>query len=306
MSNHEPEQRESLITWERARAICGNAPPPREVWESQFDYCDEELRRIARKPYREIERADLWYYFHDLAYVDLQPDLFAYLFPVCLMDWHATLHDNESCARGDSEFHYGLRQGNVLAKMLTAEQRQHVVEFFRDSFLERLDAEPIAIAPSINKFVNSWIYRFNSLAYVIERLDVLWEPWWAATTRGRAVAVLKYASGFACSLDENPVIAFGTDTPRRDGPYLYENDSYIYDASWPEPNLRFLREVLTYDYLVARVEAATRRLAGEPGERFGELVTTELLWNQPRAERRIEDLLRKLAGVGDKHQDWTD
>src|SRR4051794_19956218 len=75
------------IGWERARAIFGDPRPPRTVWERQFDYCDADLRRLATTPYDRIDFADLWYYYHDLAYVELQPDLFDYLFPACLVDW---------------------------------------------------------------------------------------------------------------------------------------------------------------------------------------------------------------------------
>jgi hypothetical protein len=151
------------ISWERARAIFGNADPPQEIWERQFDYNDDDLKRIAATPYREIDRNDLWYYFHDLSYVDLQPDLFDYLFPVCLIDWHDTLMCNQSCSKGDSEFHYGIRQGKIFEKMLTAHQREAVFEFFRDSFLQRIDAEPMSIRPDLSTHPFRWICRFNSL-----------------------------------------------------------------------------------------------------------------------------------------------
>jgi len=78
-ANHE-------ISWTRVRAIFNDPKLPEHIWQSQFDGFDEELQRLARTPYDEIDFSDLWYYHHDLAYVDLQPDLFAYLFPVCLMD----------------------------------------------------------------------------------------------------------------------------------------------------------------------------------------------------------------------------
>ena len=64
------------------------------------------LHKLAQTPWEKIDFSDLWYYHHDLAYVELQPELFAYLFPVCLMDWHMTLLQNVSCSHGDSEFRY--------------------------------------------------------------------------------------------------------------------------------------------------------------------------------------------------------
>src|SRR5258707_1062720 len=129
------------ISWDRVRGIFGNAPVPGEVWERQFDSFDEELRQLCATPSSEIEFSDLWCYYHDLAFVELQPEVFAYLFPVCLMAWHESLMDNTSCGVGDAEFHNSIFLGNVFQKMMTSSQRVEVYQFFKDSFLARLDQE---------------------------------------------------------------------------------------------------------------------------------------------------------------------
>jgi hypothetical protein len=67
----------SMTPGDRERAIFGNALPPTVVWERQFDDHDEALWRIARTPWSQIEVRDLWYYIHDLAYCQLQPELSA-------------------------------------------------------------------------------------------------------------------------------------------------------------------------------------------------------------------------------------
>lgn len=120
MKKTSPQAR-GRIDWHRVRGIFGNPKPPHKIWEQQFDYIDDELKELAQTPYEQIDFGDLWYYHHDLAYVELQPEVFSYLFPVCLMDWHLTLMANEGCSHGDSEFHYGLVRGDVLQKMLTPE-----------------------------------------------------------------------------------------------------------------------------------------------------------------------------------------
>src|SRR6266853_497341 len=125
----------------RARGIFGNASPPRDVWERQFDYFDDELRRLCTTPWSEIDFSDLWFYYHDLAHVKLQPEVFAYLFPACLMAWHQSLMDNTGCGVGDAEFHNGVLLGNVFQKMMTPDQQMQVYQFFKDSFLARLDQE---------------------------------------------------------------------------------------------------------------------------------------------------------------------
>ncbi len=295
----------NAISWERVRAIFGDADPPAQIWEKQFDYNDDELKRLASTPYREIDRSDLWYYYHNLAYVKLQPELFAYLFPVCLMEWHDTLMRNEPCSRGDSEFHYGILMGRIFEKMLTPQQQDEVIEFFRDSFLQRLDAEPTVVQPSIRADPFGWICRFNSLGIIIDRIESIWEPWWKMETRGRAFAVLEYCSGLIyLAGDRQP---FGIEVKNRGwfGPDLLESDSFkIHDRGWVESNLDFLRTVLSYDYVLKKIEEAAVRLASGPGRELARTILADAVKNRELAESRIGELPLLLSGKGPEDE-WS-
>ena len=68
------------ITRDRIVNILGPAPKPQHVWEKQFDYFDKELHEMARMDWERVPDDYLWYYFHDLTYSVLQPDLFRHLF----------------------------------------------------------------------------------------------------------------------------------------------------------------------------------------------------------------------------------
>ena len=59
-------------------------PKPRAVWQKQFDGFHGDLQRMAQLDWDKIPESDLWYFFHDMAYMDLQPDLFRHAFPTCL------------------------------------------------------------------------------------------------------------------------------------------------------------------------------------------------------------------------------
>src|SRR5689334_3322067 len=72
----------------RLRQIFQYPSPPKVVTEKQFDFCDSELHELAKKPWEAIEPGDWWYYILDLAYVELQPELFRYLFPAFLAIWY--------------------------------------------------------------------------------------------------------------------------------------------------------------------------------------------------------------------------
>jgi len=253
------------ISWTRLRAIFGNPKPVLDVTERQFDYCDEELQQLGRTPFDQIDFDDLWYYQHDLAYVDLQPELFAHLFPVCLMDWHRTLLArtllaNDSCNHGDSEFHYGIIRGGVLEKMLTREQRSEVNDVFHNSMLYRLDQER-GFKCDDGRTASGWMPRLNSLGLFFEMLPRFWKAWWAIEKTGYAVCLLQYCSGLMYFDGENPLFR---EWSGKGGPHLWGDDSFVFDRGWSEDNVHFLREFLTTERIVNSVRMAAERLEAEP------------------------------------------
>lgn len=294
----------SAVTWERVRRIFDFPKPPHEVWERQFDYFDDELRKLARTPYEQIESGDLWYYFHDLAYVELQPEVFAYLFPVCLMDWHRTLMANRPCGHGDADFHYGVRNGKILEKMLTPEQREEVFEVFRDSFVERLDAERGFVYDGSETPAYGWMARFNTLGIVVPEIGRVWERWWSLGTPGRAVAALQYCSGLMYSEGENPLFGKWTRERGGGGPYLWGNDASIHEGWLPE-NLAFLKVTLTPDYVSAKAAEAEEELKGEPEEEVARRIADDLPRCRDLVELRAEELPKLLSRSDEYVLDWS-
>lgn len=214
--------------WERVCGIFDNPRRVLKVRQRQFDYFDEVLERLAATPLDQIDFADLWCYHHDLAHVELQQDLFDYLFPACLMDWRETLMNNQACSHGDSEFHYGIHHGDVLETMMAPERREAVFAFFRDAFLERLDAERGFVYAGSKTPAYGWIARFNSLGLVMPEIALLWRAWWLFETPGRAVAALQYCSGLMYFEDDNPLFPPWTQERGGGGPYIWMDDSMIF------------------------------------------------------------------------------
>jgi hypothetical protein len=284
----------SDISWNRVRAIFGNPSPPSSVWERQFDYFDEELHRLANTPYDEIDFSDLWYYHHDLAHVELQPELFNYLFPVCLMDWHDTLMRNQSCSHGDSEFHNGLVRGKVLSNMLTELQRSEVGKFFRDSFLKRLDVESELRMTGSRASAHGWMQRFNSLGIVMPIISDVWKSWWQFDSMGRAISAIQYLSGLIYYDVENPVFDMWTPEQGGGGPYLWSHDSYLYDAGWLSDNVDFLAGVLNFDFVSAQLQTATAKLEGHSAHPIAKKLLNDLPDRKELVELRSIELPKLL------------
>jgi hypothetical protein len=282
--------------------ILGPAPQPQKVWEEQFDYNNDELAKMAQMDWDRVPDDYLWYYFHDLAYADLQADLFRHLFPACLNYWYETLLRNQAPSRGDSDFHYSLLRGQILEKMLSESERQSLYDFFRDGFLDRIEEERGFVYEqsrdpliSSGKSANAWIFRFNSLGIVAPVIQRIWDAWWTLDHPGKAVCAVMYASGLVYLKGENPIYGVWTPEYGGGGPYLTESDSSLFDWTWRPDNLSFFEETLSVDYVVQKLDEAAASLSD-----CSEAILARRVADDSRAKRdvieiRIDDLLQNLA-----------
>jgi hypothetical protein len=277
--------------------VLGPAPKPQKVWEEQFDGSNDKLVELARMEWDRVPDEYLWYYFLDLAYVDLQPDLFRYVFPTCLKYWYETLMRNEGASFGDGDFQYALVQGQILEKMLSESERQSLYDFFRDGFLDRIEAERGFVYRPNGKSANAWIFRFNSLGIVAPVIHQIWEDWWALDHPGKAVCAVMYASGLVYLKGENPIYGVWTPEDGGGGPYLTEIDSSIFHWAWQDDNLSFLRRTLSVDYVTRKLDQAAGTLSDCPEAEVARRVATHAKTRADVIEIRIGDLLENLARV---------
>jgi hypothetical protein len=283
------------ITKDRMTGVLGLAPKPKSVWQKQFDHNDETLKQLARCTWDSVPECDLWEYFHDLAYMELQPDLFRHVFPACLKFWYDTLFRNEGAERGDADFHRSLMRGNILIKMMTEAERHRLLNYFVDGLLDRIDLERGYELKRNRDGANALIGRFNTLGIIAPIIPQIWTSWWQVDTPGKATAAIKYASGLVYFKGENPIYLPWTPDEGGGGPYLTEWDASIFDHAWLDTNLSFLEETLTCDYLLDRLTCAANQLAGEPEGPIARRIAVEAKERTDTISLRTEDLLLNLA-----------
>lgn len=291
-----------LVTDQRIRAILGKAPKPATVWQQPFDGFGRELRRIAATDWDKIERGDLWNYINDLAYQELQPDLFRHAFPACLKFWYDTLLLHKDAAIGEADFPRALMRGDILQKMLTERERDRVYAFFADGLLDRLDLEQDFAYE--RHAANGWIGRFNALGIVVPIIPQIWRAWWSLDTKGRAISAIRYATGLIYLKGENPIYPAWTRDEGGGGPYLTEWDCEIFDHAWLASNLDFMRETLSPTYVCERVSTAAHRLAQTELAPMAERIANDASAHTDVIELRIDQLLTGLATVTLQQEHW--
>lgn len=275
--------------------VLGPAPKPKSVWQRQFDDADDKLRDLANRDWDDIPDSEWRWYFLDLTYVELQPDLFRHLFPACLKFWCETLLRNESTDRGEADLHSALVNGDILEKMLSPDERERLYQFFVDGLLDRLDLERGFKYEPGGKSANAWIARFNALGLVAPIVPRIWRAWWSFDSPGQCVSAIMYASGLIYFTGENPIYGLWTPTEGGGGPYLTEADADLYDRAWLEPNLAFLRQTLSADYVIERVAAAAERLSGKPEEDLARKIAADARTRADTIALRMDAMLENLA-----------
>lgn len=293
------------ITPARMVGVLGPAPKPQVVWEQQFDYHNDKLGEMAGMDWDQIPDAYLWYYFHDLAYSELQPELFRHLFPRCLKYWYDTLMRNSSAECGDAEFHYGLVHGDVVDRMLSKPEERNLNDFFRDGFLDRIELERGFVYDTYDlrenqlisdgRSANRWIFRFNSLGMVAPVIQKIWEEWWSLDHPGKAVSATMYASGLVYWAGENPIYQVWTPERGGGGPYLAEDDCCIFDRGWRDDNRVFMASTLSVSYVLQKLDQAADVLSACPERDLSRRVADDAKNRQDIIEIRISDLLDNLA-----------
>ena len=278
------------ITRDRILQVLGPAPKPERVWEHQFDGFDKDLARMAQLDWDRVPAEDMWFYFLDLAYQELQPDLFRHLFPACLKFWHESLLRNAPCSSGDSEFHNSLMRGQVLEKMLSDEERRRVLEFFHDGLLDRIEAERgLADNPP-----SEWIWRMNALGVVATVIPAIWTDWWRLDHPGKAVCAVIYGSSLVYLKDENPSYRDGR------GPDLTSTGGWMFEWSWREDNLAFLRQTLTVNFVLTKLDQAAAILTAPIASK----VATDAKSRTDMIEIRIGDLIENLGRLDMQKDRW--
>lgn len=117
---------------EHCRHIFGDEPPVLCVWETEFDYADAELKALAAKEWQQISEWDLSaYYVLNLVYNEpMQIELFRYLFPLCLAQWHETVLAGGYGDHFEESLMKALCRPYLWQEMMNASQRQQVRNFY--------------------------------------------------------------------------------------------------------------------------------------------------------------------------------
>src|SRR5262249_211513 len=285
-------QADSMIALRRA---FGRVAPD-QITQEAFEGNDRHLRRLLRvKPGERPDSQDLWEYLRDLRYTEIQNSLLAYLLPACLQLWCDDLRGTNDAYGGFVEHFYPvLADRAVFTKHLTTRQTEAVSEFMRPTILEHIDDQRGLAYQGPKAEPYRWIRAVTTYGVLLPDVERLWTAWWSVDTVGRAIAAVQYISRLMYSENENPVFAPWTANGGGGPPCLWEFEGHLYSHRWLEPNVSFLRGVLSVSGVSGAFTRAVARLSDQPEHEVAALLQADKPLLVETLQARCAELPRLL------------
>ena len=186
--------------------------------------------------------------------------------------------------------------------MMTAPETRRTLDFFADALLDRMDLE--AALDGDSRATCGWVGRFNTLGLFEHALPKVWREWWRADRPATAICVVQYASALVYFAGENPVYAPWTCDNGGGGPYLTEWDCSVFDHAWLPSNIAFLREILTVNNVIDRLDAATATLGDAPPAEMARTIACAARGRRDVIELRIADMIDQFGRLQLERDLW--
>lgn len=288
----------------RLQEIFDHPAPPVRVTEQQFDEVQEALVRTAAKAWHEIGHGDFWQYLMDLAYVDLQQDLFDHLFPAFLICWWEGQLSRFGGPESECDFYYAIDRGQVLVKMMKATRRKAVLEWMLDAYMDGVDHwDSNLFAPYDSNGPNNLhgpLWSFNALGQSFPILEDILSRLGDVSNLGRARWWLVFASGLVWNENECPWVPAWSPSDGGGGVYIAESGASIFDHGFLADNLRAITAFFTYPNLKGVISATAEQLRGSPYEAWSCEAEHAFESSPDRMASRLQRLLHlyNLPGLG--------
>jgi len=277
----------------------GATRPPEKITQEAFEGNDRHLRRLVRlRPGERADASDLWEYLHDLRNTDIQGPLLVYLLPFCLQAWREDLRSIQDGYGGVIEYFYPvLADRHIFDLHLTPKQTAVVSEFMQQTILEEIDDQRGLAFQGSGTRPYRWVGALTTYGVILPDVERLWTAWWSLGTVGRAIAAVQYISCLMYPENENPV--FVPWTPDRGGgpACLWDFEGHLYSHRWLEPNVNFLKGILTVQRVGEVLVQAVEHLVGQSEYEAAAAVRSDFPLCTGTLEARCAELPRLLETI---------
>ena len=285
----------------RLLEIFNHPSPPVVVTQEKFDHFDDELSGTSKKRWHEITMDSDGDYIHDLLYVELQQDLFDYLFPAFLVRWWEAQQTHDDPDRYTWDIYGAFSQRHVLTTMMSPERRSALMAWMVDAYIDGVDlwSGRLTVDPYGDKSdrLQGPLEAFHALGYSVPITRPILERLCDVTTEGRAQWWLVISSGIAWNENECPFIT--PWDPDRGGGGIYVLESAAsFSKGYLEENLVAMTEVFNVQSIQNILGLSELMFQKDFEYNWIRAVQTRLAQDPRLHQRRIERFLKCLTEDG--------
>lgn len=268
--------------------------PPRVVVERQFDGEQEYLEALAAKAWHEVNDGDYWCYVLDLAYVELQQDLFDYLFPPFLVlwwEWQLTAIEPDT----GYDFQYSIDRGNVFEKMMSPGRREAVFRWMVDAYLDGIDRWGGHLLDESRPFsVDGPLASFNAIGQSVPITSALLDELEDVNTLGKAQWWLVLATGLLWDPAGPPMPGWYANG-MEGRVFVNSSTTSIFDHGYLPQNLLAMEQRFSVNYVHRNLTRSFELLKPTIWSEAAQTALSLLEWSPVEMEQRIERYLGVLG-----------
>ncbi len=227
---------------EQIAAIFSYPQPPPRVTEVQFDLEQDHLIEMAKSSWDQIE----WFgtYIYDLAYVNLQQNLFDYLFPALLIRWRDELN-GDLPAMAYPCFYSAIRSGKVFTKMMSPSRAELVYQWMADGYLNAVETRRFSVSPN-ERLLGKPLAWFHALGQSVPITKRLLQELLHVDSLAKAQWWLVLGTGIGWNANQCPFIPSWTPVQGGGGVYLLSSDATT-DHGYLDENADAMEEMLSLE-----------------------------------------------------------
>ena len=279
--------------------IFGEPKSPPVITEKQFDDWNEGLLITSKKSWHEINEDDYWHYLMDLRYVDLQQDLFDYVFPAFLIRWWEGQLMRTGGPASECDFYDAIDHGEVFRMMMDDTRRRMVYDWMIEGYIQGVDQWSGNLSTAYNPNgpdnLHGPLSSFHALGQSIPILPQILTKLMNIATEGRAQFWLVLATGIVWVENEVPYIPKLEPDAGGGGVYILFSATVIYDHGYLPENLEALRKGLTLEFLLEAMLRGTEILSNPKQKDWAADVRTLLMTEPITYKKRLDSFLNYLS-----------
>ena len=292
---------------QRLLEIFDHPSPPAVVTQPTFGFLEDDYTDVCHKMWHEITFEADAQYLLDIQFVEIQQDLFDYIFPAFLIRWWEDQLSQQGGVKEIWGIYGSFSQCDLLNTMISPQRGHAIKDWIVDAYVDGVDLSGSrdsseSTTPGSYR-IDSALWSFHALGQSVPTARLILERLRDVKTQGRARWWLVCSSGIAWNDNECPFVAPWNLGRSNGGIFVLGSGASDNSEGYLSENLLAMNEVFSIDTLQKVLATCQLMFESEFERNWVRAVQTRFAADPALYQRRIERFLaclrlKDLGGFG--------